>query len=367
MSFRIHLLLALCTIVGAGGISLDAQQGNCFISRLHTVSFDDNIIRELELPGLVEVSTFEIILPGQDINGVRGLAIQPSTGHLFTLCFLASNPNNTPFLMEIDLLNASALIVGPAVLDFVDLAFDLDGTLYGVTSTDTATNLAQFCELSLITGGPSPICDFPGGDGGESIGFKESDQRLYHAAGTSDVRFERENPTGTSACSTINIDISGTPLADGRVDAICDWPSEDIFLWKKEGSGSNFFTVSSTGGVESLGSLDHPANGLAVVVIATPCPPSDLFLRGDANGDLGVNIADAVFLLNSLFVPGSPEVPCSDGGDVNDDGGLNIADAVYLLNALFVPGSSPIPDPNPECGEDPTADGLDCATPPACP
>lgn len=363
---RIPVLLILLTLIGGVELNLDAQTANCFVTHLVTVSSDDNTIRELELPGLQVVTNHDIVVPGQDITALRGLAIEPSTGHFFTLCFLASNPNFTPFLLRYDPINAESLVVGPSVLDFVDLAFDSSGTLYGVTTTGPS-GVAEFCELSLITGGPSPICDYSGGDGGESIGFNAGDQLIYHASGSNDVRFERENPTGGSACATIDIDITGTPLAAGQVAAICGWPSEDRFLWKREGSGDNLFTVTSAGSVETIGSVDHPANGLAVIEIPTPCPPSDLFLRGDTNGDLGVNIADAVYLLNSLFLPGSPSIPCQDAADTNDDGGINIADAVSLLNSLFVPGSTPIPEPNPDCGEDTTADSLDCLTPPACP
>jgi len=99
-----------------------------------------------------------------------------------------------------------------------------------------------------------------------------------------------------------------------------------------------------------------------------PPPTGTEFLRGDGNDDGGVNIADAVYLLNALFVPGSPQTSCTDTQDTNDDGGVNIADAVFVLNALFVPGSPPLPDPGPStCGVDPTDDTLDCASYLSCP
>jgi len=62
-----------------------------------------------------------------------------------------------------------------------------------------------------------------------------------------------------------------------------------------------------------------------------PCPVGDEFIRGDCNNDMGVNVADAVFLLGSMFVPGEPPLSCRDAGDINDDGGVNIADAIFLL------------------------------------
>ncbi|HIA28099.1 MAG TPA: hypothetical protein EYN79_08330 [Planctomycetes bacterium] len=91
-------------------------------------------------------------------------------------------------------------------------------------------------------------------------------------------------------------------------------------------------------------------------------PVGELFRRGDINGDGSVNIADAVTVLNALFVPGSQQPECDDSADANDDGGINIADAVSLLNSLFLPGSPLPPDPGPfDCGIDPTDDGLDCS------
>ncbi len=101
-----------------------------------------------------------------------------------------------------------------------------------------------------------------------------------------------------------------------------------------------------------------------VALTAPAAAPVDEFLRADVNADGGVNIADSVFLLNALFVPGSPAPSCPDAADINDDGSTNIADAIYLLNALFVPGSPAVPEPSTAtggCGADPTtSDALEC-------
>ncbi|MFQ5653553.1 MAG: dockerin type I repeat-containing protein [Planctomycetota bacterium] len=91
--------------------------------------------------------------------------------------------------------------------------------------------------------------------------------------------------------------------------------------------------------------------------------PPPVFSRGDCNTDGTANIADPIFLLTHLFVPGGSPPACADACDGNDDGSLNIADAVYLLSFLFVPGAPPPPSPSPDdCDVDPTLDTLSCET-----
>ncbi len=90
------------------------------------------------------------------------------------------------------------------------------------------------------------------------------------------------------------------------------------------------------------------------------------FVRADINVDGAADVADAVFLLSELFVPGSPSTTCDDAADTNDDGQKDISDAVYLLGALFVPGSPPVGPPT-TCGSDPSNDALGCASYPLCP
>lgn len=94
-------------------------------------------------------------------------------------------------------------------------------------------------------------------------------------------------------------------------------------------------------------------------------PPTLGFQRGDCNADGGFNIADAIFLLGNLF-SGGPDSTCVDACDANDDGSINIADAIFILGTLFSGGNNP-PDPFGDCGEDPTADNLDCAEYNNCP
>jgi hypothetical protein len=64
------------------------------------------------------------------------------------------------------------------------------------------------------------------------------------------------------------------------------------------------------------------------------------FLRGDANGDGEIDVADITYLINYLFLATSAPNPLWVG-DCNCDGVVDIGDIVYLINYLFLGGAPP--------------------------
>ncbi len=76
---------------------------------------------------------------------------------------------------------------------------------------------------------------------------------------------------------------------------------------------------------------------------------SGRFVRGDANADGRVNLADAVWTINAL-VRGGPPTPCPSAGDANADGRLDLSDPIYTAQHRFLHGPTP-PAPFPDCGE----------------
>ena len=67
---------------------------------------------------------------------------------------------------------------------------------------------------------------------------------------------------------------------------------------------------------------------------------SCLPLPGDATGWNGVDLADAVCIINYVFSGG--EAPSPHAGDPNADCAVNLADAVYLINYIFRGGQHPL-------------------------
>jgi len=80
---------------------------------------------------------------------------------------------------------------------------------------------------------------------------------------------------------------------------------------------------------------------------SVPQDDQDLFIRGDANRDGTVDLADGVTILALLFL-GSQPVSVR-ACDANDDDRTDLADAIYVLNYLFAGGPQP-PPPFPFAG-----------------
>jgi len=116
--------------------------------------------------------------------------------------------------------------------------------------------------------------------------------------------------------------------------------------------------VSSPGGFPS-----YPTPGVFALEVEETVAAT-VFLRGDFDASSTANIADAVLILNYLYLGGATP-PCRDAADCDDNGLINIADPMNLLLRLFT-GGPPLPPPFLACGSDPTDDSLDCQEPPGC-
>ncbi len=65
------------------------------------------------------------------------------------------------------------------------------------------------------------------------------------------------------------------------------------------------------------------------------------YVPGDANGDGGLNVSDAVYILNYVFVAGDEPQPL-EAADANCDGDVNVSDAVSIINFVFAGGDAPV-------------------------
>ncbi|MGE3163381.1 MAG: hypothetical protein AB7O52_00595 [Planctomycetota bacterium] len=123
-------------------------------------------------------------------------------------------------------------------------------------------------------------------------------------------------------------------------------------------------------------SLGNPAVALVAVVDGNTVVPSTVggvvsveevvdvaYLRGDANSDGGIDIADGIWILNFLW-QGGPASPCAASQDANGDGMGDTSDAMYIIFYQLLDGPAPVGN-FPNCD---FADVADCAmSTPSCP
>jgi len=67
-------------------------------------------------------------------------------------------------------------------------------------------------------------------------------------------------------------------------------------------------------------------------------------VRGNADGQGGINVADLIYLVAYLFYGGLAP-PCYEEGNADGEGGVNVADLIYLVDYLFFGGPAPPPCP----------------------
>jgi Dockerin type I domain len=140
---------------------------------------------------------------------------------------------------------------------------------------------------------------------------------------------------------------------DGIGNACDNCPDDDNFGQEDadlDGEGDLCDDCTDTDG-DTYGNPGYPAN---------TCPPdncpgvynpaqtdSDFDGAGDAcdicgnaNGDEAVNVSDAVFIINYVFVGGLEPYPYL-AADANCDSTVDVSDAVWIINYIFVGGFDP--------------------------
>jgi len=190
--------------------------------------------------------------------------------------------------------------------------------------------LAHDPAVLSVAGAPEPVLPFepdfvgPGVFGsGWTVGV------VYSFMGTSVLAF----PVATPA---IEVEYAISGLAGSTA-------TSTSLIWSNEIGSPPVANVVVVAGQSLDASFEHGTVQLLPVI--------DLaFIRGDCNGDLRLNIADGIFLLNDLFSAG-PDPVCEAACDTNASGSIDLADAVSSIQYLLLGGPPPVA-PFPSCGVD---------------
>ncbi len=113
-------------------------------------------------------------------------------------------------------------------------------------------------------------------------------------------------------------------------DAGATW---NIIVDTTENDGIHPWTVPEAHSESCLVRISHALDSI-------PSDTSDGFfcmvpwIRGDANGDGMIDVADPIYILNYLFKAGDPPTP-PEAGDATSNGVVDLGDCVFLLGYLF--------------------------------
>jgi Domain of unknown function (DUF362)/Dockerin type I domain len=120
--------------------------------------------------------------------------------------------------------------------------------------------------------------------------------------------------------------------------------NDTVFVWEfpelSAGTHSIFFKV-----IDDAGNANNDSCSFLWSFDYLP------YICGDANSDEAINVSDAVYIINYVFVGGDPPEPM-EAGDTNCDGTCNVSDAVWIINYVFVGGNEPChtdDDGEPDC------------------
>ena len=287
--------------------------------------------------------------------------------------------------------------VGASITEFVEtgravlLPYEHQGNWYGLHTAGIGDFNGDGLDDAAV-GAPSGGRDYHGGVfvvlGSREFGTSVREVNVLYAGKEEVVgmfgEYGYDSNAYVEALGDVNgdglsdIGITGSDIKNARSRAYVVFGSRDppsridlshlgtqgFRLVSKEGnwlSGFNGGIASGdfdSDGRKDLAVAEATPDGRRVVVVFGDGSGKGIFLRGDANRDTKVDIADALSILAYLFL-GDTFPPCFDAADADDGGTIDITDALYILGYLFLGTAAP-PPPLSEPGTDPTADPIGC-------
>ena len=230
-----------------------------------------------------------------------------------------------------------------------------EATVYAAIVSNGIVGGVQGWSLSaLVTGGAITGANLDGTSGADvsaggvrSVGFEKTEvvdpARNEGATGAvSAVVLSFTMPvtlSGDGTAGVLNIDIATSePQGDEPQTVNVGWRDGMI------GAGQPVANVATVSGATA----DFCTCQAAAVTFELVVYPS--FLRCDPNDDGQSDIADAIFIVNSLF-RGAAAATCLASVDCNGDGLNDVSDALYNIAYRFSGGPAP-GAPYPACGQD---------------
>lgn len=184
-------------------------------------------------------------LSGFTITGINGIATKPGTNTHYAIIKVQGGGNNRR-LATINTQTGVCTLVGELGDNFSSLAFNANGTLYGVTG-DGASVPSTLYRISLTDASKTPVRTLGNGDDGELIAFNPDDNMFYHWSGNGSPVFERFDTSGVGMVESITAPLVPFNEAHGAIyigggQFLVSDPALNLRVWTVSGTTA---TISS--------------------------------------------------------------------------------------------------------------------------
>jgi hypothetical protein len=280
------------------------------VAGLYTVATWDNTwanpdanLRRVSMSTGATLATIPMTMPGFNVVQAHGLARNPLTDELFVVLTADPSRSSGPgqdrpgarkkrgtgpgtgagrarggtsrHLAIVCPLTGVCTPVGPLANSLSGIAFDLTGTLWGV-SGDGGTPMEALYTVNTSTAALTPERMLGAGNDGEFLAFNAQDGLLYHGSGlpppSTNLVLETLVPTPGAVPAPVAVPVTA-PLDIDEPNALSELDLLNGHMWWVAGcctpsQGSTLYTFDPTvpgGGGTLVGMLDHIAHGIAVV------------------------------------------------------------------------------------------------------
>jgi DNA-binding beta-propeller fold protein YncE len=222
------------------------------------------------------LSNVTISLPGEIIQGGRGLATSPVTEELFAVLSVddaANIMNMRRLLTSIEPVSGMATQIGVGQVGRgAALAFDNSGTLYSGESANTGAGFAnRLYVLDTVTGQRTEFMPLANSEGGIALALNPLDGQIYHLSGSiifgANVGTPVFEKIDTTSMMRTAIPLSGVDM--GHVRAMSFGPDGNFLVvatydqYGPDQSSGRFFRLTPDGLATLLGSMNHISKGVA--------------------------------------------------------------------------------------------------------
>jgi len=213
-----------------------------------TIEAKDNFIHKINPNTGATISSVEISLAGETVNGGTGIAHNPADGKIYALLKIEDEDRH---LVTINLQNGVASLVGDTgVKNIASLTFN-SGTLFSVDldSGDLST-------INTADGSVTNLCALVQDDG-SGLAFNRNDGLLYY---TTDDVFQRINNFNVDPCDVTDIALSSAPSNPRALAFFNSFLMVEFF--------SALSSIANNGDVAFIDDLDDDPRGLTVIRVS---------------------------------------------------------------------------------------------------